>query len=88
MNTVAKVSLKPKYVWTGNAGDLIGTNFENVKSAFFGNIGSEHDQLFLVCYGCIIKANCPEYTWISSTCNVEVIRFVDVNITVIGDSDE
>lgn len=88
MNTVTKVPPKSKYVWTGNANDLIGDNFENVKSAFFGDIGSEYNQLFLVSYGCIIKANRPDYTWLGSTCNVKVIRFVDVNITVIGDYDE
>ena len=88
MNTVTPLKQKSQYVWTGQLGDLIGRNFKNVKSAFVGTCGFGEESLLLITYDCIVKADSPGKTWNSGICNVKVIRFVDVNITVIGDYNE
>ncbi len=84
MNTVTPIEQKKKWVWTGQIGDLIGGNFKNVKSAFIGTCGAgEDDTLYLVTYECISVAGEPGTTWKAMGCSVEVIRFVDVNISVV-----
>lgn len=90
MNTVTLTPLKKKkYVWTGVLKDLIGSSFRNYKSAFMGTCGVEtEEKLFLVTYDCVSLADTPGRTWDFDRCNVQVVRFVDVNITIIGESKD
>ncbi len=86
MNTITKTPEQKKHIWTGKLKDLIGVNFRTSRTAFIGTCGTEEDRLFLINYDCIAVAEEPDQTWSCDNCNVEVIRFVDVNITVIGES--
>ncbi len=81
MNRV--IDNKKKFEWTGQLKDLIGTNYKEEKSAFIGTIGDRKNILFLVNYDCILVADEPNATWDCKGCDVEVIRFVDVDITII-----
>ena len=87
MNTVTKIPELKKYVWTGKIKDLIGGRFQTSKTAYIGNCGCEDDRLFLINYDCITVAEDPDQTWSSNDCDVEVIRFVDVNISVVERND-
>ena len=87
MNTVTLAPPKKKYVWEGKSKDLIGKYFTILRSAFIGRCGDgSKEELFLVAYCGIVQADNPESTWSFGTCDVKVIRFVDVNITVVGES--
>ena len=86
MNTVTSAPPKKKYVWEGSGKDLIGDCFTIHRSAFIGICGhGSKEELFLVSYCGIIQADSPKSTWSLGTCDVKVIRFVDVNITIIGE---
>ncbi len=87
MNTVTPIPLKSKFRWTGEVGDLIGDNFDSEKTAFIGSCGAGEETLYLVTYECVSIARCPQSTWESSICTVEVIRFVDVNISIVERKD-
>ena len=77
-----------KFVWTGQIRDLIGDNFKNEKSAFIGTCGCGDDEtLYLITYECISQASNPRSTWDALSCSVEVIRFVDVNISIVERED-
>lgn len=86
MNTITLMPPVSKYEWTGKIGDLIRGAFKSSRSAFIGNIGDNIDELFLVSYEGIMLADTPNSTWNSKGDSIYVTRFVDVNITVIGDS--
>ena len=84
MNIVAPRPLQKKFRWTGKADDLTGINFDSRKTAFVGHCGSgEEESLYLVTYNCISYASNPRLTWNGPNCGVKVIRFVDVNISVV-----
>ena len=84
MNTVTPRPLQKKFEWTGKADDLIGTNFGSRRTAFIGHCGAgEEESLYLVTYKCISYASAPWLTWNGPNCDVKVIRFVDVNISVV-----
>ncbi len=84
MNTVKPLHLKKKFVWTGQVKDLIEDNFKNKKSAFIGTTGTGDDEtLYLVTYDCVSQANSPCHTWSAFGCSVKVIRFVDVDISIV-----
>ena len=87
MNTVTLAPpKKKKYVWEGPGKDLIGDYFTAHKSAFIGICGNgSEEKLFLVSYCGIIQADSPKSTWSFGPWDVKVIRFVDVNITIIGE---
>jgi hypothetical protein len=59
---------------------------ESKETAFIGDLGSCHNELFLITYSAIVLAVDPTQTWIiddsSDTKHVSVDYFVDVNITV------
>ncbi|KKK88615.1 hypothetical protein LCGC14_2741370 [marine sediment metagenome] len=84
MNTVKPLTLRKKFAWTGRLGNLIGTHFKDKKSAFIGTVGFGDDEtLYLVTYACISQANTPCHTWSALGCSVKVIRFVDVDISIV-----
>ncbi len=84
MNIVAPRPPQKKFEWTGKADDLTGTKFDSRKTAFIGHCGAgEEESLYLVTYDCISYASTPQLTWNGANCDVAVIRFVDVNISVI-----
>ncbi len=84
MNTVKPLPLRKQFAWTGQVGDLIENNFDDEKSAFIGTAGTgDNETLYLVTYECVSQANSPCHTWSTPGCNVEVIRFVDVNISIV-----
>ena len=88
MNTVTLAPPKKKYVWEGKSKDLTGMYFTILRSAFIGMCGhGSKEELFLVSHCSIVQADNPKSTWSFGTCDVKVIRFVDVNITVIGESE-
>ena len=84
MNIVAPRPPQKKFRWVGKADDLIGCNFCSGRTAFIGHCGvGEEESLYLVTYACISYAGNPRLTWDGANCDVEVIRFVDVIISVV-----
>ena len=84
MNTVKPLPLRKQFAWTGQVKDLIEDNFKDEKSAFIGTAGTGDDEtLYLVTYDCVSQANSPCHTWSALGCSVKVIRFVDVNISIV-----
>jgi hypothetical protein len=62
--------------------ELMSGEYKN-ETAFIGKCGDGLDNaLYLLCYGTIVEAKNPRYTWDSDDCSVEIHRFVDVDITV------
>ncbi len=68
--------------------DLCGDNFSDDTSAFIGTVGVGEQGLYLVTYHGISKADDPSLTWDMTSTDVEVDRFVDVNITVVERDDD
>ena len=84
MNTVTPRPPQKKFRGTGKVGDLIGVNFDPGKTAFIGRCEEgEEGSLYLVTYTCISLAGKPMSTWMEVNSAIEVIRFVDVNISVV-----
>ena len=84
MNIVAPRPPQNKSRWVGKSEDLTGINFDSGRTAFIGHCGSgEEESLYLVTYSCISCASNPRLTWNGAGCDVKVIRFVDVNISVV-----
>ena len=87
MNTIAKGPKQKTYTWTGKLKNLTGTNLIPSRTAFIGNCGIETDRLFLINYDCITVAENPDQTWSCGSCEVKVVRFVDVSISVVERDD-
>ncbi len=87
MNIVTPILPVSKFRWTGKIEDLIGGNFKEKRSAFFGSCGAGEEALYLITYKAISLAGKPGSTWDYNSCDVEVIRFVDVNISVVERKD-
>lgn len=84
MNKVTLIKQRSHYFWTGQIENLIGEHFKDDKSAFIGMCGTgDDDTLYLVTYLGISQASAPGSTWKTKGCSVKVIRFVDVNISVV-----
>ncbi len=88
MNTVTPIPVRSEFRWTGELGDLIGDNFDSGKTAFIGSCGAGEETLYLITYECVSMARCPQSTWEMSECDVRVIRFVDVNISIVERKEE
>ena len=88
MNIISKIPNQKKRRGTGDLKDLIRKNFNNSRTAFIGKCGTKDEGLFLITYECIVLAEDPSQTWNCDGCEIKVIRFVDVNITVIGESKD
>ncbi|HUW45782.1 MAG TPA: hypothetical protein VMW50_08300 [Dehalococcoidia bacterium] len=69
-----------------HVGQLIGANFKETRTAFLGTCSQGGYGLYLITYSAIILADSPIATWenAGTLCNID--RFVDVNISVRGDS--
>ena len=60
--------------------DLCGDSLDNKKTAFYGRVGWESFDLYLITYEGISMAAFPNRTWSAPGCMVYVNRFVDVFI--------
>ncbi len=88
MNKVTTLPKTKKFEWIGKLGDLVGTNYRDEKSAFIGECGLEDkNTLYLVTYACVSIAGKPDISWSHNRCDIRVIRFVDVNISVVERDD-
>ena len=62
--------------------NITGLNFNNARSAFIGKAGfMKEDDLFLVCYNCVLLASEPRATWIDQA-SISITKWVDVEIKV------
>lgn len=78
-NVIKEVGVKGR-CGTFDVEDLIGVEYEHEHSAFMGRLTShkeDKDELFLVCYSCVIQASDPRTTW-DATASFDVQRFVDI----------
>lgn len=81
MNTVSKPLFKEQKT-NYKLGELILCN-GGVETAFIGRCGcGPRNELYLITYDKIIKADEPKHSWESEGCSVYINQFVNIHITV------
>lgn len=66
-----------------NIKTTLATVIKSGHTAFLGKCGYDVYGLYLITYDGIVKADNARRTWSSPECNVEVERYVNIEIKVI-----